>query len=105
LLVVVDHLSKGGLGVLTSVVAAPFVLHSLAGPGARHQAMRVLMLMLAGLIVVSGFVPAISTAYSTVTGQLVMAALLTFAAVMLVRMRTLSVGKPAPRFLTGGVRS
>jgi len=70
-----------------------------------RQAMRVLMLMLAGLIVVSGFVPAISSAYSTVTGQLVMAALLTFAAVMLVRMRTLSVGKPAPRFLTGGVRS
>ena len=70
-----------------------------------RQAMRVLMLMLAGLIVVSGIVPAISSAYSTVTGQLVMAALLTFAAVMLVRMRTLSVGKPAPRFLTGGVRS
>jgi len=69
-----------------------------------RQALRVLMLMLAGLIVVSGFVPAISSAYSTVAGQLVMAALLAFAAVMLVRMRTLSLGKPAPRFLTG-VRS
>jgi len=70
-----------------------------------RQAMRVLMLMLAGLIVVSGFVPAIGSAYSTVTGQAVMAALLAFAGVMLVRMRTLSLGKPAPRFLTGGVRS
>lgn len=70
-----------------------------------RQAIRVLLLMLAGLIVVSSFVPAISTAYSTVTGQLIMAGLLAFAGVILVRMRTLALGTPAPRFLTGGVRS
>ncbi len=67
-----------------------------------RQAMRVLLLMLGGLIVVSSFVPAISKAYSTVTGELVMAVLLGFAGVMLVRMRTLALGKPAPRFLIGG---
>ncbi len=67
-----------------------------------RQAMRMLLMMLGVLIVASGFVPPITRAYSSFAGQLVMAALLAVAAVMLLRMRTLALGKPAPRFLAGG---
>ena len=70
-----------------------------------RQAMRVLLMMLGLLIVASVFIPQLHQGYSTVTGQIVMAVLLVFAGLMLVRMRTLAVGKPSPRFLTGGTRS
>lgn len=70
-----------------------------------RQAMRVLLMMLGLLIVASVFIPQLHQGYSTVTGQIVMAVLLAFAGLMLVRMRTLAVGKPSPRFLTGGTRS
>ncbi len=67
-----------------------------------RQAMRVLLLMLAGLVLGSTFVPVFHDAYTSAIGQLIMAVLLTFGALLLVRMRTLALGTPAPRFLTGG---
>ncbi len=99
---VADLLRRLGAQVAREVRSRDEVEAERAQP---RQAMRVLLLMLAGLIAVSGFVPTIGAAYSTVTGQLIMAGLLTFAAVMLIRMRTLALGKPAPRFLIGGTRS
>jgi tight adherence protein B len=70
-----------------------------------RQAMRVLLMMLGLLIVASVFIPQLHHGYSTATGQIVMASLLAFAGLMMVRMRSLAVGKPGPRFLTGGTRS
>lgn len=67
-----------------------------------RQEMKTLLILLCVAIGGGSFVPVISAAYATVTGQLVLGAILVVAALLLVRMRRLALGVKAPRFLVGG---
>lgn len=70
-----------------------------------RQSIRVLLIIQAALLVLLGMVPSFAAPYSTPVGQVVMAALLSGSAFLLVWMRRLALGRPAPRFfgtLTAG---
>ena len=63
-----------------------------------RQSIRLLLAIQAGLLVLLAVVPTFAAPYRTPTGQIVMVVLLTGTAVLLVWMRRLSLGVPAPRF-------
>lgn len=67
-----------------------------------RQEMKTLLILLGVAIGAGSVVPVISSAYTTVTGQLVLLVILLAAALLLVRMRRLALGTKAPRFLVGG---
>lgn len=66
-----------------------------------RQEMKTLLILLGVAIGGGSFVPVISTAYSSLTGQLVLLVILVVAAVLLLQMRRLALGTKAPRFLVG----
>ncbi|OLT11771.1 hypothetical protein BJF78_26270 [Pseudonocardia sp. CNS-139] len=61
-----------------------------------------LLLIQAGVLAMIAFVPTFADAYRTPAGQVVMAVLLAATIALLVWMRRLALGRPAPRFLQGG---
>lgn len=63
-----------------------------------RQSIRLLLAIQAALLVLLAAVPNFAAPYSTVTGQIVMVVLLSGTALLLVWMRRLSLGRPAPRF-------
>ena len=71
-----------------------------------RQSIRLLLLIQAALLAGLAAVPAFAAPYGTTAGQVVMTVLLSGTAALLVWMRTLALGRPAPRFfgarLTGG---
>jgi tight adherence protein B len=68
-----------------------------------RQSIRMLLLIQAGVLVMLALVPSFAAPYGTVAGQLVMAALLSATVALLVWMRRLAIGRPAPRFLGTGL--
>jgi hypothetical protein len=71
-----------------------------------RQSVKMLLAIQAGLLILLALVPGVSAPYGTPVGQAVMALLLCGTAALLVWMRRLSLGRPAPRFLgsIGGAR-
>lgn len=65
-----------------------------------RQSIRILLLIQAGLLVLLAVVPTFAAPYGTPAGQVVMAVLLAGTGALLVWMRRLSLGRPAPRFLS-----
>lgn len=63
-----------------------------------RQSIRLLLVIQAGLLALLAIVPTFAAPYSTPVGQVVMAMLLAGTATLLVWMRRLSLGTPAPRF-------
>lgn len=63
-----------------------------------RQSIRLLLLIQAALLAGLAMVPAFAAPYGTPVGQAVMAVLLSGTGVLLVWMRTLALGRPAPRF-------
>ena len=63
-----------------------------------RQSIRLLLIIQAGLLVLLAVVPTFATPYGTATGQIVMLLLLAATGFLLVWMRRLSLGTPAPRF-------
>ncbi len=63
-----------------------------------RQSIRLLLLIQAALLVLLTTVPSFAEPYGTAPGQLVMLVLLTGTAGLLLWMRTLALGRPAPRF-------
>lgn len=63
-----------------------------------RQSIRLLLVIQAGLLAGLAMVPAFAAPYGTPVGQAVMAVLLSGTGVLLVWMRTLALGRPAPRF-------
>lgn len=66
-----------------------------------RQSVRMLLIIQAALLLLLALVPGFAAPYGTPVGQAVMAVLLTGTGAVLVWMRRLAVGQPAPRFLTG----
>ncbi|MFB9384715.1 type II secretion system F family protein [Pseudonocardia petroleophila] len=66
-----------------------------------RQSVRMLLIIQAALLVLLALVPGFAAPYGTPVGQAVMAVLLVGTGAVLVWMRRLAVGQPAPRFLTG----
>ncbi len=64
-----------------------------------RQSMRMLLLIQAAVLVFLALVPNFSAAYRTPVGQLIMAVLLVGTVALLLWMRRLALGQPAPRFL------
>jgi hypothetical protein len=69
-----------------------------------RQSIKMLLVIQAGVLVLLALVPSFAAPYSSPTGQLVMAALLASTLALLVWMRRLALGRPAPRFLGSGAR-
>jgi type II secretion system (T2SS) protein F len=65
-----------------------------------RQSLRTLLLIQAGVLGLLALTPGFAAPYHDPAGQLVMAALLTTTLALLVWMRRLALGRPAPRFLT-----
>ncbi|MBW0113816.1 type II secretion system F family protein [Pseudonocardia abyssalis] len=65
-----------------------------------RQSVRMLLIIQASLLVLLALVPGFAAPYGTAVGQAVMAVLLAGTGAVLVWMRRLAVGQPAPRFLT-----
>ncbi|MCY7288634.1 MAG: hypothetical protein LH624_10395 [Cryobacterium sp.] len=63
-----------------------------------RQSIRLLLTIQAALLVLLATVPNFAAPYSTATGQIVMAVLLVGTGLLLIWMRRLSLGRPAPRF-------
>lgn len=63
-----------------------------------RQSIRLLLIIQAALLVLIGLVPNFAAPYATAVGQVVMAVLLSGSAFLLVWMRRLAIGRPAPRF-------
>ena len=63
-----------------------------------RQSIRLLLAIQAALLVLLAAVPNFAAPYRTVTCQIVMVVLLSGTALLLVWMRHLSLGRPAPRF-------
>lgn len=72
-----------------------------------RQSMRMLLIIQAGILLLLTLVPNFAEPYRTATGQVVMGLLLAGTVGLLVWMRRLAIGQPAPRFLrsTGGEAS
>ncbi|MER7433687.1 type II secretion system F family protein [Pseudonocardia alni] len=68
-----------------------------------RQSIRLLLTIQAGLLVLLALVPTFAAPYTSATGQVVMVVLLTGTAALLVWMRRLSLGEPAPRFFGSAV--
>lgn len=66
-----------------------------------RQSMRMLLILQVAILVLLTLVPAFAAPYGTAEGQIVMAVLLVGTVVLLVWMRRLAAGRPAPRFLGG----
>lgn len=64
-----------------------------------RQSIRMLLVIQGGMLVLLAVVPGFSAPYGTAVGQVVMALLLGATVALLVWMRRLSLGRPAPRFL------
>jgi tight adherence protein B len=64
-----------------------------------RQSVTMLLIIQAGLLGLLALVPGFSAPYSSPTGQLVMATLLTGSTALLVWLRRIAIGTPAPRFL------
>lgn len=64
-----------------------------------RQSMRMLLILQVAILVLLALVPTFAAPYGSAEGQLVMAVLLGGTAVLLVWMRRLAAGRPAPRFL------
>lgn len=67
-----------------------------------RQSISTLLLIQAGVFVLLLFVPGFAAAYSTLAGQVVMAALVAATLALLVWMRRIALGRPEPRFLERG---
>ena len=93
-----------GDGVAREVAARRAVEAERAEP---RQSMRMLLLIQAGILGLLALVPAFAAPYRTPIGQVVMALLLAATVALLLWMRRLAMGQPAPRFLSSnrGVRS
>jgi hypothetical protein len=65
-----------------------------------RQSLRTLLLIQAGVLGLLALVPGFAAPYRDPAGQMVMALLLTATVALLVWMRRLALGRPAPRFLT-----
>lgn len=63
-----------------------------------RQSIRILLIIQAALLVLIGLTPNFAAPYNTPVGQVVMAVLLSGSAFLLVWMRRLALGRPAPRF-------
>ena len=63
-----------------------------------RQSIRLLLAIQAGLLVLLAVIPTFAAPYATATGQVVMLVLLAGTAGLLVWMRKLSIGDPAPRY-------
>jgi tight adherence protein B len=63
-----------------------------------RQSIRLLLVIQAGLLVLLAVVPTFAAPYGTTVGQIVMSLLLAGTGFLLVWMRRLSLGTPAPRF-------
>lgn len=63
-----------------------------------RQSIRILLIIHAALLVLIGLTPNFAAPYNTPVGQVVMAVLLSGSAFLLVWMRRLALGRPAPRF-------
>lgn len=67
-----------------------------------RQSMRMLLVIQAGILLLLALVPNFAEPYRGAVGQAVMALLLAGSVVLLVWMRRLAIGQPAPRFLRRG---